>query len=112
MLPRQNLEVKVRCPDLAPAREAVRHLASGPTVEVQTDTFFPVAHGRLKLREIEGQTAVLIWYDRPDRGEARLSTYHLVPVPNPAALRTALASGLGIRGVVRKRREIFLWHNV
>jgi adenylate cyclase class IV len=110
--PRQNLELKVRCPDLAAARETVRGFASGPTVEVQTDTFFRVPHGRLKLRQIAGQEAVLIWYDRPDRGEARLSTYRLVPVPDPGQLGVTLTAALGVRGAVRKRREIYLWHNV
>ncbi|MGK3856667.1 class IV adenylate cyclase, partial [Enterococcus faecium] len=68
--------------------------------------------GRLKLREIDGQAAVLIWYDRPDHDAARLSKYHLVPVADPAALKAALTDALGVRGEVRKRREIYLWHNV
>jgi predicted adenylyl cyclase CyaB len=80
--------------------------------EQQTDTFFPVPHGRLKLREIDAQPAVLIWYERPNQSEARLSSYHLVPVSDPAGLKTALTEALGVRGVVRKQREIFLWHNV
>jgi predicted adenylyl cyclase CyaB len=81
-------------------------------VQVQTDTYFRVPHGRLKLREIEGQQAELIWYDRPDHGAARTSTYRRVPVPDPAGLKAALAAALGVRGEVRKRREITLWHNV
>jgi predicted adenylyl cyclase CyaB len=80
--------------------------------EVQTDTYFPVPHGRLKLREIEGRPAVLIAYDRPNRDQVRTSAYHLVPVGDPAALKAALASSLGVRGEVRKEREIYLWHNV
>jgi predicted adenylyl cyclase CyaB len=55
---------------------------------------------------------VLISYDRPDRSEARLSTYYLVPVVDPPALKAALAAALGIRGQVHKRRDIYLWHNV
>ena len=33
-------------------------------------------------------------------------------MPDAGALKTALVAALGIRGVVHKRREIYLWHNV
>jgi predicted adenylyl cyclase CyaB len=109
---RHNLELKVRCSSLETAREVVRPIAHASTVEVQTDTFFRAVHGRLKLREIDSQAAVLIWYERADDVVARLSAYHLVPVVDPAGLKIALTAALGVRGVVRKRREIYLWHNV
>jgi adenylate cyclase, class 2 len=109
----RNLELKVSCSDLSWAREKVHQLGAGPaTLEVQTDTYFRVPHGRLKLREIEGRPAVLIWYERPDCPGVRTSAYHLVPVTDAALLRAALAGALGLRGQVQKRREIYLWHNV
>lgn len=110
---RRNLELKAHCPDLNWAREAVVQLGAQPVGrEIQTDTFFPVQKGRLKLREIDGQPAVLIWYDRPDRTEARLSNYHLVPIAEGELLRAALTAALGVRGHVHKQRDIYLWHNV
>lgn len=110
---RRNVEIKARCADLATARAIARALCGGEgVVEQQCDTYFHVPHGRLKLREIEGQPAVLIAYARPDASGARTSHYHLVPVSDPAGLLAALAGTLGIRGAVRKRREIFLWQNV
>lgn len=113
MTPRRNLEVKARCADLPGARAAALALgAQAAGGETQTDTYFHVPHGRLKLREIDGQSAVLIAYDRPDAGAARLSAYHLAPVSDPAAMKTALTAALGLRGAVVKRREILLWHNV
>src|SRR5947209_18433457 len=90
--PRRNLERKARCPDPSAARAALRELETQPEgVQMQIDTYFMARSGRLKLREIEGRGAELIWYDRPDREEARLSAYHLVPVSDPALLRAALA---------------------
>jgi predicted adenylyl cyclase CyaB len=111
--PRRNLELKARCADLASARRVVEQLGarSGGT-EIQTDTYFHVAHGRLKLREIESQAAFLISYDRPDHDAARISAYHLVPVADADGLKAALAAALGVRGQVRKRRQIYFWHNV
>jgi predicted adenylyl cyclase CyaB len=110
---RRNVESKARCADLAAARAVACQLCGDASIiEQQCDTYFHVAHGRLKLREIEGQPAVLIAYRRPDTTEARTSAYRLVPVPDSASLKAALADTLGVRGTVRKRREIFLWKNV
>ena len=112
---RRNLEIKLRCDDLAAARE--RAIAFGARPEgdlLQRDTFFGsfgVLRGRLKLREMPDR-AELIWYERPDVAGSRLSRFRLVPVLDPAALRDALAESIGIRGEVRKRRELLLWQNV
>jgi predicted adenylyl cyclase CyaB len=111
--PRRNLELKARCPDLQAAAARVGHLgARDAGLEVQTDTYFHVPSGRLKLREIEGQEAALIGYTRPDQTGARTSTYRLVPVPDAAAMKALLADLLAVRRVVSKRRHIWLWNNV
>lgn len=110
---RQNLEVKVRHADLDAAREALGRLgAQFGAIEVQRDTYFRVPRGRLKLREIDGRVANLIWYERPDREGVRGSAYYLVPVADAPAMRAALTAALGITGEVRKQREIHFWHNV
>jgi predicted adenylyl cyclase CyaB len=111
--PRRNLELKARCTDLAWARQAVEQFgARHGGREIQTDTYFHVAHGRLKLREIDGQAAVLIAYDRPDHDAARMSAYHLVSVADAAGLKAALTAALGVRGQVHKQRHIYFWRNV
>ena len=110
---RRNIELKARCRDLAAAARSAESLgATRQGLLVQTDTYFHVPNGRLKLREHEGGRAELIAYFRPDQVEYRASDYHVVPVANPAELKAALAEALGIRGVVRKRRLLYLFHNV
>ena len=115
-MPRRNLELKVRVPDLAGVREACGKVATPAAVMEQIDTYFHAAHGRLKLREstggLDANEATLIAYSRPDRGDVRASDYHLTPVPDAAGVKAALAAALGVRGVVRKRREVFMFHNV
>jgi adenylate cyclase, class 2 len=109
----RNLESKACCADLEACREALARLGIPVCqVEFQTDTYFHVSNGRLKLREIEGLSAALIWYERPDCEPARISLYHLVPVADPDAMKALLAAALGVRGQVTKRRVIYLWHNV
>jgi predicted adenylyl cyclase CyaB len=110
---KRNLEIKARCSNLAEVRRLVVELC-GETghVEQQCDTYFHFPLGRLKLREIEGQPAVLIDYSRPNEAAARTSQYRLMVVAHPDTLKAGLEERLGIRGVVHKRREMFLWQNV
>jgi adenylate cyclase class 2 len=111
--PRRNLEIKSVCADLAAAREAAQQLA-GPRAAIldQIDTYFQVPTGRLKLREINHTSAELIYYDRPDDFAARVSRYQIAPVVDPESLKALLVAALGVRAVVRKRRELFLYENV
>jgi predicted adenylyl cyclase CyaB len=75
----------------------------------QIDTYFVVPHGRLKLREIEGERAELIHYYRPDTLVAHPSDYVIARVSDPGSLKDALSRALGLRVVVEKRRELYLW---
>src|SRR3712207_4286285 len=112
MDPRRNVELKARDPD--PARTLAAALAHGAEdhgVLNQRVTYFNAGEGRLKLRE-EDERATLIAYERADEAVARLSAYHLVDVPDPAALRTALDDALGITVVVAKQRRLLLWRDV
>jgi adenylate cyclase, class 2 len=111
--PRKNIELKARCSDLFRAAEAA--IALGATFSGtlhQTDTYFRVPSGRFKLRETDGKAAELIWYDRPDSSEFRDSEYYVLPIPEPAETKTALSKALGVKGEVRKRRDLYVWHNV
>lgn len=105
----RNIEIKARVPDPLALRKRVdAQPTHGAQVLDQTDTFFHVPRGRLKLREFRGGGAELIYYERPDHSQAKLSTYERIPCSAPEALRHALSAALGIRGVVRKHREVFL----
>jgi len=110
---RRNIELKARLDSLDEARRTAQRLATDhPGVQIQTDTYFHCPDGRLKLREIEGEPAQLVWYARPDQRQAAASRYLLVTVPDPAGLKQALTAALGVRGVVRKQREVFLYRSV
>ena len=110
---RRNVELKALDPD--PARSLERALALGAEdrgVIVQRDTYFRVAHGRLKLREEEPGEAHLIAYVRPDAAEVRVSSYRVVPAPDPEGMRAALTETNGVDVVVEKRRRLLLWESV
>lgn len=101
----RNIEIKARVEQPEAVLERARALADGPAELLeQDDSFFAVRHGRLKLRAQAGGPAELIHYQRPDAEQARASDYVRVPVPDPDAMRAALARALGAAGRVRKRR--------
>ena len=105
----RNIEIKARIASVAAVLPRARALADGPEQTLlQDDTFFQVPHGRLKLREFADGSAELIHYHRPDGGQAKASDYVRVPAPDPAALREALARGLGVLGRVRKQRLLLM----
>lgn len=109
----RNIELKARLADLGAARRVAEEIATNRLgVQHQVDTYFHCREGRLKLREIDGLSAQLVWYARPDEHGPKASDYRLVPVSNPQTLKAALSAALGVRGVVEKRREVFLVGNV
>jgi predicted adenylyl cyclase CyaB len=105
----RNVEIKARVPDVEALRQRAEALSNGP-VEVldQRDTFFSVPCGRLKLRQLAPDVCELIAYDRPDEATARLSEYHLTRSSDPKAFLEVLTAALPIRGVVAKRRLLYL----
>lgn len=111
--PRRNIELKARYGDLARGRSTAQRLgAIRKGTLVQTDTYFKVATGRLKLREIEGAPSELIWYHRSNDASARSSDYTLYPITDPGTFKTMLSGALGTWCIVRKRRDLYRWKNV
>ena len=105
----RNVEIKARVADPKAMRSRVQSLgATEPEELMQTDTFFNVPVGRLKLREFAGGTGELIYYERPDAVGPKVSEYFRAPSSDPSSLRDVLARSLGERATVIKRREVFL----
>jgi len=107
---RANVELKARLAD--PDEAVATALALGAEdrgVDEQTDTYFSLGRERLKLRESSTGSHWLIRYSRPDSPEARKSSYRLLPVSDPGAMRAMFERQWGTRAVVRKSRRLFLW---
>jgi predicted adenylyl cyclase CyaB len=104
----RNVEIKARVRDLPAVRRAVEAIADGPpALLIQSDTFFEVPRGRLKLRAFADDTAELISYLRSDVGGPRESRFTKAPVSDSAALAAVLDDALGTAGTVRKRRLLY-----
>ena len=119
-----NLEFKAQCQSLEslyPRLDALN--ATHRETVHQVDTYFHVTRGkdssisdgyepRLKLREIDEATeAWLIYYERPNRDESRYSQYQLCEIADPRSLKTLLTAALGVKTIVKKQREIWMFNN-
>ncbi len=105
----RNIEIKARVPDLTSVAKRAEAIADkGPFIIDQVDTFFRCPKGRLKLRRLSASEAELIYYDRPDGTAPKESHYIRTSTAAPDELHDILSNSLGVRGVVQKRRLLYL----
>lgn len=107
-----NVEIKARCSDPTKIRNyLLNNGADRKGTDLQTDTYFNVSDGRLKLREgnIENN---LIFYKRSDQPGPKGSHFHLVKIEDAEGLKGVLEKSFGIKMIVKKRREIYYIDNV
>lgn len=107
-----NFEFKARTIHLKALEEKLRSLnPKFKGEDHQTDTYFNVDDGRLKLREGSIENA-LIFYKRTDAATAKKSDIILYKHTPDAALKNILIQTLGIKVVVDKKRRIYFIDNV
>ncbi len=111
-MPFLNVEIKAKCNDPSFIRNYL--LSNGADfkgVDEQTDTYFLVPNGRLKLREgnIENN---LIYYERTNQPGPKNSHFYLIKVEDAKGLKEVLTKSNGVKIIVQKRREIYYIGNV
>ena len=102
-----NFEFKARTEDIGALEKSL--LGLDPLFigeDLQVDTYFNVNNGRLKLREGNIENA-LIWYERKNAAEAKISKVLLYQHSPDPTLKTILIKVLGIKVVVEKKRKIY-----
>ena len=108
----KNFEFKVKVNNLESYENQL--LASNPLfigMDHQTDTYFKVSQGRLKLREGNIENA-LIHYDRENVKATKEAEVILYEHQADIALKEILSLHLGILVVVQKKRKIYFIQNV
>lgn len=107
-----NIEIKARAADPDFIKSILKKEgAIFQGLDKQTDTYFNVPFGRLKVREGNIENS-LIHYKRSNQDGPRQSEFMLLPVMDPYPLKAVLAASLGIKVVVEKSREIYFIENV
>lgn len=108
----QNLELKAEVASLNfPANIAKRIGARYAGTLRQSDSYFRVKHGRLKIREMGRGKSELIFYRRPDRSGSRVSQYFILPMSDVKTAKAMLSSLFERTVVVKKTRRLFLYKN-
>ncbi|MFC1785747.1 class IV adenylate cyclase [Candidatus Neomarinimicrobiota bacterium] len=103
----KNVEIKARITDYDKVKRLVENLCHNPIyTEQQEDTFFNSSKGRLKLRESDGESAI-IYYDRPNSYEPKQSDIAISLTENPDSLKSVLSKSNGIRGIIKKKRILY-----
>lgn len=107
-----NFEFKAKADDIYRLEQKLQTL--DPTFigeDGQTDTYFNVEKGRLKLREGNIENA-LIFYERENTADAKASNILLYQHQPDEALKEILKTTLGVKVVVKKQRKIYFVDNV
>jgi adenylate cyclase len=104
-----NIEIKARVEDFDALKARAESLSDVPLEIIpQEDIFFNTEKGRLKLRMLTPDLGYLIYYERPDQDGPKRSDYYLAKTEEPENLKTALSLALGLRGVVKKTRYLYM----
>jgi predicted adenylyl cyclase CyaB len=113
-----NIEIKARC--TIPQQAAIQvYLEKAEAryvgLDEQTDTYFAVRNGRLKVREGKIETA-LIFYQRPNQSGPKQSDYKLVRnyggQDTVSKVKECLIAAQGVLVIVKKARRIYYLNNV
>ena len=104
-----NVEIKARVLSWERMLALAERLCDDPPLQLeQVDTFFAAAQGRLKLRVQQPGRGELIHYHRPDDAGPKTSRYQIVSTRDPRGLEELLSAALGVLGVVKKTRLVYL----
>jgi len=109
---RKNLELKAKYQSTSQAVSVCSRLgARKKGLLRQTDTYFRIRDGRLKLREINGKQFELIHYRRENLKGTRFSDFFVVPLKTLQPMKDVCRAIFGTKVVVKKRRLLYLYRN-
>lgn len=104
------MELKAKVDNLEPIRRKLKALkAKHVGTFQQTDIYFDVPKGRLKLRQINSEKTQLIYYERENISKPKRSDVFIIEIPESKAFTALLKKILKVKATVKKTREIY-WH--
>jgi predicted adenylyl cyclase CyaB len=104
-----NIEIKAIVRDINDLRQKAEALSDVPAQVIsQEDTFFMSNKGRLKLRQLGSDHGQLVYYERINATGPKRSEYFISETSDPTTLKVTLSAALGVRGIIRKKRTLYL----
>ncbi len=109
----KNFEIKCKIENYEKTGNIIKALKKfSYSAENQTDIYYRVSLGRLKLRIINNKTGNLIFYDRGENEKKRVSKYIISRTDNFKELDEILRRQFNVLISVQKKREIFIKDNI
>ncbi len=110
----KNIELKVKLDDgdqIIQTLEKINAKFGGRLNQI--DTYYNCQKGRLKLREINNKVFELIYYERPDKKNSKISNYQIVKIEKQRInfLKEILGKLFGKLVVVKKERKLWIHKN-
>ncbi|MEO8210306.1 MAG: class IV adenylate cyclase [bacterium] len=109
----KNYEVKCKIKSFKKIRDIIVQLNNfSYSAENQSDIYYKVNKGRLKLRIINNRSGNLIFYQRSEQTNKKISRYIISQTNNFSELNTILRKQLKVLVIVSKKREIYIYKNI
>jgi len=103
-----NVELKAWVPSLKGLASSLINLGGRRIGSFrQIDTYFAAPKGRLKIREMDHGGSQLVYYLRKNSRGPKVSNVYLTFLSEPDIVKSILSMILGVKSVVKKRRQIF-----
>ncbi len=105
----KNLEIKIQINSF----DAIIKFLKPYYIEdlYQTDTYFTVNDGRMKLRKEVDKEAYMIYYQRPDLSSEKYSNYSIYPIQDVEMFYKVFSKVLHQELVVKKKRSLYIIEN-
>lgn len=110
----KNIELKVKTDNFNQIKKLLHKIkAKFKGNLTQKDTYYNCEEGRLKTREINHETFQLIYYERPNFTKSKISNYKIKEIDQKELKeqKTCLTKTKGIKTIVNKRRELWIYKN-
>lgn len=110
----KNIELKISIDNTRNIIATLKKIkASDRGVLKQVDTYFNVKIGRLKTREINNKNFELIYYQRPDTVESKISDYQVISLTKKdcETVKNILKNTNGLKVIVKKERKLCIYKN-
>lgn len=110
----QNIEIKVLINNFKDILEKLKKSNAKYKGEIiQINTYYSCKAGRLKIRETDNKSYQLVFYQRPDLSERKISNYEVIDIAKSQVvnLRKVLKMIFGEKTIVEKRRALWIYKN-
>lgn len=102
-----NIEIKAHVSDLLALKKKVEDLCGRQeNLLIQKDIFYYLKNYRIKLRDVNGSSELII-YKRNNTSGPKECNYLRLPIIFPKLVHLLLGATLGVRGTVQKKRSLF-----